>query len=100
VTAWTARRSVKAFSIALSVSTLQRSVLLTAEQVADVAGAEVVGVRSPERRIPHVKLGRYVRFEREQLDTWLVPICAGTCCYSPRSVVPRVYRASVTDLRF
>jgi excisionase family DNA binding protein len=54
---------------------------------------------APERRIPHVKLGGYVRFEREQLDTWLVPICAGSCCYSPRSVVPRVYRASVTDLQ-
>jgi excisionase family DNA binding protein len=65
-------------------------VLLTAEQVADVAGAKSWVYEAPERRIPHVKLGRYVRFEREQLDTWLVPICAGSCCYSPRSVVPRV----------
>jgi excisionase family DNA binding protein len=67
-------------------------VLLTAEQVAEMLQVPKSWVyeAAREHRIPHVRLGRYVRFEREQLDSWLEAMRAEARAYSPRGVVPRL----------
>lgn len=50
--------------------------LLTADDVAGVLGVSRDWVYSEVRagRIPHVKLGRYVRFRAESIDQWLAGI--------------------------
>jgi len=67
-------------------------VLLTAEQVAEMLQVPKSWVYEAARgrRIPHVKLGRYVRFEREQIEVWLETMRADARAYSPRSVVPHM----------
>lgn len=47
--------------------------LLTAAEVAEMLAVPERWVRdaSRERRIPHVRLGRYVRFRREAVLTWI-----------------------------
>jgi excisionase family DNA binding protein len=67
-------------------------VLLTAEQVAEMLQVPKAWMyeAAREHRIPHVKLGRYIRFEHEQLDTWLETMRSEARIYSPRSVAPRM----------
>jgi excisionase family DNA binding protein len=66
-------------------------VLLTAEQVAEMLQVPKSWVyeAAREQRIPHIRLGRYVPFEREQLDSWLEAMSAEARTYSPRKVAPR-----------
>jgi excisionase family DNA binding protein len=47
--------------------------LETAQEVAEHLGVPVSWVRDHTRqgRIPHLKLGRYVRYRRELVDKWL-----------------------------
>lgn len=46
--------------------------LLTASQAADILGVPETWLRAEQRagRVPHVRLGHYVRFEREALTAW------------------------------
>lgn len=59
--------------------------LLTAEEVADRLGVSrswvYAAVRSGE--IPHLKLGRYVRFRPETIDAWLADIERGVTTGAP-----------------
>jgi excisionase family DNA binding protein len=47
--------------------------LLTAKQVADHLGVSVqfVRIRTMEKTIPHIKFGRAVRFEPEQIEEYI-----------------------------
>jgi excisionase family DNA binding protein len=47
--------------------------LLTAEQVADLLGVKKSWVYAEARanRIPHVRLGRYTRFNAESVSAWV-----------------------------
>jgi len=47
--------------------------LLTAEDVAEQLGmgADWVSAQVRADRIPHVRLGRYVRFRAESIDEWI-----------------------------
>ena len=51
----------------------QRSPLLDSDDVAEVLGITPRHVRRlvAERRIPFVKVGRFVRFDSGELDIWL-----------------------------
>jgi hypothetical protein len=40
-----------------------------------------------QRTHPHVRLGRYVRFERDQIDLWLNQLRNDGRSYFPREVV-------------
>lgn len=53
--------------------------LLTAEQVAGLLQVRTAWVYAQCRaeRIPHVRLGRYVRFRRDAIEQWLAGIEAG-----------------------
>lgn len=66
--------------------------LLTAEQVAEMLQVPKSWVyeAARDRRIPHVKLGRCVRFEHEALDAWLESLRSDARSYSRRTVMPRV----------
>jgi excisionase family DNA binding protein len=46
--------------------------LIDAEEAAEMLSVSPQWVLAQARagRIPHVRLGRYVRFEREQLEAW------------------------------
>ena len=48
------------------------SPLLTAEQAGELLNVPKSWILAEARadRIPHVRLGRYVRFDAEQLDAW------------------------------
>jgi excisionase family DNA binding protein len=50
--------------------------LLTAEQVAELLGMGTDWVYAQVRanRIPHVKLGRYVRFRAESIELWIMEL--------------------------
>lgn len=47
--------------------------LLTAEQVAEILGVPASWIYEQARkgRIPHIKLGRYVRFRHSAVEAWL-----------------------------
>lgn len=47
--------------------------LLEAEDVADMLGMTTDWIYREVRagRLPHIRLGRYVRFRRESIDAWL-----------------------------
>ena len=47
--------------------------LMTIQQVADLLGLSMHTLYKMvnQRRIPHVKVGRLLRFDREKLDEWL-----------------------------
>ena len=47
--------------------------LLTSEQVAELLSVDTSWVREQARRetIPHLRLGRYVRFRRASIEEWL-----------------------------
>jgi excisionase family DNA binding protein len=47
--------------------------LLTAAEVAELLGVPVRWVRDAARNglVPHVRLGRYVRFRREAVEAWV-----------------------------
>jgi excisionase family DNA binding protein len=51
----------------------QRSAFLNVEELAGWLGVEVVFVRRliAERRIPFVKIGRFVRFDPEEIAAWI-----------------------------
>ncbi len=53
--------------------------LLTAADVAELLSVPVSWVREHTRsgRIPHVQLGRYVRYRREAVASWIVEQEAG-----------------------
>jgi excisionase family DNA binding protein len=63
--------------------------LLTAAEVADLLAVPVSWVREAtrERRIPHLRLGRYRRYQRQAIEAWIAEQTAG-----PNT-------ASKTDLR-
>jgi excisionase family DNA binding protein len=48
--------------------------LLHAEDVAELLGVSRDWVYAEVRaeRLPHVRLGRYVRFRRESIDAWII----------------------------
>jgi excisionase family DNA binding protein len=54
--------------------------LLTAAEVADVLGVTTRWVYAEARadRIPHIRLGRYLRFHPADLEHWLVVVRRGT----------------------
>jgi hypothetical protein len=58
-------------------SRLALAVLLTAEQVAELLQVPSHGSTSRHATdaFPHGRLGRYVRFERDQIDLWLNQLC-------------------------
>jgi excisionase family DNA binding protein len=54
--------------------------LLTAEEVADCLGVTPRWAYNEARagRLPHVRLGRYVKFRGEAIDDWLRKVERGT----------------------
>jgi excisionase family DNA binding protein len=65
--------------------------LLTAKQVSELLQVPERWVYQAARdgRMPHVRLGRYVRFESEQIDDWVASLRSGDGRHQPRKVVPR-----------
>jgi excisionase family DNA binding protein len=71
--------------------------LLTADEVADILGMGRDWVYAEVRagRLPHVKLGRYVRFREASITAWLAeleraaPEADTGRVRSPRQVAPR-----------
>lgn len=57
----------------LGGSAIDADVLLTAEEVAALLQVTCSWVYDQTRRqrIPHLRLGRYVRYRREALDAWM-----------------------------
>lgn len=55
--------------------------LLTSDEVAALLGVTTAWVydRARKRRIPHLRLGRYIRFRREALDAWIEEVEASSC---------------------
>lgn len=55
------------------------ALLLTADDVADILGVSTrwVNDRTRSGEIPHVRLGRYVRYQREQVEAWISSLAAG-----------------------
>lgn len=56
--------------------------LLTPKEVADLLGVPISWVykrteRGAANRLPHIKLGKYVRFHRADLERWLEHRTAG-----------------------
>jgi excisionase family DNA binding protein len=53
--------------------------LLTAQEVADLLAVPTSWVREATRdgRLPHLKLGRYRRYQPEQIEAWLAHQHAG-----------------------
>ena len=50
-----------------------KAALISVEQLADELGVSVRYVRRiiAERRIPYVKVGHLIRFERDEVDRWV-----------------------------
>ena len=50
-----------------------KAALISVEQLADELGVAVRYVRRiiAERRIPYVKVGHLIRFERDEVDRWV-----------------------------
>ena len=50
-----------------------KAALINVEQLADELGVSVRYVRRiiAERRIPYVKVGHLIRFERDEVDRWV-----------------------------
>jgi excisionase family DNA binding protein len=57
----------------MSTATEKPSRLLEPQEVADYLGMKVRWVYEEAKagRLPHVRLGRYVRFRQESIDAWL-----------------------------
>jgi excisionase family DNA binding protein len=53
--------------------------LLTAQEVAELLAVPLSWVREATRaeRLPHLKLGRYRRYQRQAIETWLTEQQAG-----------------------
>jgi excisionase family DNA binding protein len=53
--------------------------LLTAQEVAELLAVPLSWVREATRaeRLPHLKLGRYRRYQRHAIDAWLTDQQAG-----------------------
>ncbi len=62
------------------------SPLLTAEDVAEMIGMGSDWIYAQVRagRIPHVKLGRYVRFRAESIEEWICELERGTMAANPK----------------
>lgn len=60
--------------------------LLTAKEVADMLAVPLSWVREATRdgRLPHLKLGRYRRYQRQALEAWLADHAAGPTPPRPR----------------
>jgi excisionase family DNA binding protein len=60
----------------LSAAPSSRGDLLTAEEVAALLRVTPAWVYAQTRRhrIPHLRLGRYVRYRREALDAWMTEV--------------------------
>jgi excisionase family DNA binding protein len=60
--------------------------LLTAQEVADLLNLPESWVREATRqgRLPHLRLGRYIRYDHEAITTWLASQAS-----SPHSAHPR-----------
>jgi excisionase family DNA binding protein len=58
------------------ISSLSSGDLLTAEEVAALLRVTPAWVYAQTRRhrIPHLRLGRYVRYRREALDAWMTEV--------------------------
>lgn len=54
--------------------------LLAAEEVADCLGVTARWVYNEARagRLPHIRLGRYIKFHPDAIDDWLLSIERGT----------------------
>ena len=65
--------------------------LLTPDDVADLLKVNKSWVYEAARegRIPHVRLGRYVRFEEAEIEEWLKTLRTEARAYTARSVRPR-----------
>lgn len=61
--------------------------LMTADDVAIMIGMSSDWIYEQVRRdrIPHVRLGRYVRFRRESVDEWIVSLERGTVSVTTKS---------------
>jgi excisionase family DNA binding protein len=78
-------------------SSARESDVLTAEEVADMLRVTPAWVYAESRRhrIPHIRLGRYIRFRREALLRWIEQIEAdsdddsGEESAGPRRVIDR-----------
>jgi excisionase family DNA binding protein len=72
----------------------RRDPLLTADEVAELLRVTRAWVytETRARRIPHVRLGRYVRYRRSAVETWVAELeAASTGRYAPRT--PRRVRS-------
>jgi excisionase family DNA binding protein len=67
-------------SRSVAVALCDEQQLLTADEVADRIGMTPAWVYSETRaaRIPHVRLGRYVRYRAASIESWLEAIEQGT----------------------
>ena len=63
--------------------------LLTAEEVAELLGVPLSWVRDHTRsgHIPHIRLGRYIRYDRDDVLAWVESLKTGGGprfrCHSP-----------------
>lgn len=57
----------------VTATSSQSESLLTAREAAELLAVPHTWVLAEARcgRLPHIRLGRYVRFQREALDAWL-----------------------------
>lgn len=64
--------------------------LLTAEEVADFLQVPKSWVYEAARegRIPHIRLGRYVRFDQADIEQWLSTLRSNAREYQPRRHPP------------
>ena len=60
--------------------------LLTADEVAELLAVPVSWVREATRegRLPHLRLGRYRRYDREAIEAWLAEQRGGPPVTRPR----------------
>lgn len=62
-----------------SIGATPSRALLTADEVGELLQVRTAWVYAQSRaeRIPHIRLGRYVRFRRDAIEQWLARIEAG-----------------------
>lgn len=65
--------------------------LLEADDVAAILGMTTDWVYREVRakRLPHIRLGRYVRFRRESINAWLEACERGTTVFAERTAARR-----------
>jgi excisionase family DNA binding protein len=92
VTAGASSRSGVDASPGSSGTQLRGERLLSATEVADLLAVPVTWVREATRagRLPHVRLGRYARYERDQVLVWVTQQRSGRA----RTSTPRPTEAA------